>query len=117
MANYCYFAPILPGTLEKWKAYIRDEEINNANHDRVNKAIGVTREQVWLQHTPMGDFAVVSIEADDPGRSMKLMASSSDPWAVRFRKFLSEVHGIDFSKIGEPNEQLVDWCIEERVLG
>jgi hypothetical protein len=91
--------------------------MNNANHDRVFKAAGITREQVWLQRTPMGDFEVVSFETDNPGRSFKVLASSTDPWAARFRSFLKEAHGFDLAQLGAPNEQLIDWCVEERVLG
>jgi hypothetical protein len=117
MANYCFVAPLLPGGIEKMKTWNQDDILNNANHDRVFKAAGITREQVWLQHTPMGDFAVASFEVDDARRAFKSLAASSDPWAARFRSFLMEAHGFDLAHSGEPNEQLIDWCIEERVLG
>jgi hypothetical protein len=117
MANYCFVAPILPGGVEKMKTWTRDDIMNNANHDRVFKTAGISREQVWLQHTPMGEFAVVSFETDNPGRSLKSLASSTDPWAARFRNFLMQAHGFDLAQLGAPNEQLIDWCVEERVLG
>ena len=117
MANYCFVAPILPGGVEKMKTWTRDDIMNNANHDRVFKAAGITREQVWLQNTPMGEFAVVSFEVDDARHAFKSLASSTDPWAARFRSFLKEAHGFDLAQLGAPNEQLIDWCVEERVLG
>jgi hypothetical protein len=63
--------------------------------NRVMRQAGVSREQVWIQHTPKGDFAVSSFETSDPGKTFQFLTSSNDPWAARFRNLLSKVHGID----------------------
>jgi hypothetical protein len=69
MANYCFTAPILPGGEEKVRRFVQDEIQHNPNHDRVFQKAGISREQVWIQRTPMGDFAVASYEIDvRPGR-------------------------------------------------
>ena|ERR1035437_4750126 len=109
MANYCFVAPILAGGMDKVHSFIKDEITNNANHDRFNRSAGMTREQVWVQHTPMGDFAVVSYEVDDPAKTFAALASSTDPYAVKFRNFLKEVHGIDFSQPMQLNERVLNW--------
>jgi hypothetical protein len=28
-----------------------------------------------------------------------------------------QAHGFNLAQLGAPNEQLIDWCVEERVLG
>jgi len=97
------------------KIWIRDEVNNNANHDRVMREAGVSREEVWIQRTPMGDFAVISLETDDPGKTFKILSNSNDPWAAKFRDMLTKAHGIDFSKAVPLNEQVAEWHAMEKV--
>ena len=115
MSNYCFVSPILPGGEEKMKKWIHDDLSNSANHDRVFRQAGVTREQVWIQRTPMGDFAVVSYETSDPGKTFQVLATSTDPWAAKFRDFLSKAHGIDITKPLPLNEMVADWHVTEKI--
>lgn len=91
------------------KNWIHDDVNKNADHDRVMRQAGVSREQVWIQHTPMGEFAVSSFETSDPGKTFQFLTSSNDPWAAKFRNLLNKVHGIDFSKPMPLNELVADW--------
>ena len=115
MSNYCFVSPILPNGQEQMKIWIRDEVNNNADHDRVMREAGISREEVWIQHTPMGDFAVSSFETDDPGKAFQVLTHSNDPWAARFRNLLTKAHGIDFSKPMPLNEQVAEWHAMETV--
>ena len=115
MSNYCYVTPILPGGEEMMKNWIRDEIINNADHDRVFGMAGISREQVWIQRTPMGDFAVVSFEVEDPGKAFRVLGSSTDPWAAKFRNFLMRAHGVDVTQPLPLNEQVGDWHVMEKI--
>lgn len=109
MANYCFSAPILPGGLEQMKKWNKEMIVNNRDHDEVFLAAGIAREQVWVQHTPQGDFAVVSFEVKDPSKAFQTLATSPRPWAVKFREFLNKSHGIDVTHPVPPNELMVDW--------
>ena len=109
MSNYCFVAPILPGGEDTMKVWIHENLNKNADHDRVMRQAGVSREQVWIQHTPMGDFAVSSFETDDPGKTFKTFTNSNDPWAAKFRNMLTKAHGIDFSHPMPLNELVADW--------
>ncbi|MCG3119364.1 MAG: hypothetical protein ALAOOOJD_01756 [bacterium] len=109
MANYCFVAPILPGGLEQMKKWNKEMLMHNKEHDEVFQAAGISREQVWLQHTPQGDFAVVSFEVKDPNRAFQSLATSQQPWAVKFREFLFKAHGLEMTRPVSPNELLVDW--------
>lgn len=75
----------------------------------------MSREEVWIQYTPMGAFAVSSFETDDPGKTFKILANSNDPWAAKFRNMLSKAHGIDFSNAMPLNEQVAEWHTMEKV--
>lgn len=114
MANYCFFAPILPGGLEQMKKWNKEMIVNSKDHDEVFLAAGILREQVWLQHTPQGDLAVVSFEVRDPMKAFQSLATSQKPWAVKFREFLNKAHGIDLSHPTPPNELMVDWHVKAK---
>lgn len=109
MANYCFVAPLLPGGEQLTRDWVDQGIRGNKGHDTVFREAGVTREQVWLQNTPNGDFVVVSLEVKDPATALGGMASSEDPWAKTFADFLAKAHGLDFSQAPPPNELLVDW--------
>jgi hypothetical protein len=120
MVNYCLVVPLLPGKIELAKKF---EEMNGGHskeHDEFYKMAGVSREQVWIQKSPPGssgvpDVEIVSMETEDPAKTLKEFSTSSHPWAIRFRKFAKEAFGIDFS-LGSPpplNELIVDWNEEK----
>lgn len=109
MPNYCFVAPILPGGLEHMKKWNKEMLMHNKEHDEVFRSAGISREQVWVQHTPQGDFAVVSFEVKDPSKAFQTLATSEKPWAVKFREFLTKAHGMDMTRPVSPNELMVDW--------
>jgi hypothetical protein len=81
------------------------------NHELKESRIkaGLTVERVWLQRTPMGDFAVVYWEAKDIGKVFETLTKSDTPFDKWFReKILIEVHGMDFSKPMVMNELIFD---------
>jgi len=109
MANYCFVAPILEGGLDRMHAFIKNEITNNASHDEFLRSAGMSREQVWVQHTPMGDFAVVSYEVEDAAKVFAAVATSSHPYAAKFRAHLKAAHGIDVTQPMELNQRVLDW--------
>jgi hypothetical protein len=113
MVNYCLVLPYLPGGIELAKKFAK-ENTNTKEHDDFYKLAGVSREQVWIQRSPPGsgasDLEVISIETHDPANMLKEFATSSHPWAAKFREFAKKAFGIDFSGPPLPlNENIVDW--------
>jgi hypothetical protein len=109
MAYYCFIVPILPGGIELMRKWNQGNIVNNKEHDAVFEAAGVSREQVWIQHLPQGDFAVASYETNNPEQSFKVLATSNEPWAVKFREHLMKAHGLDISQSAmQLNELIVD---------
>lgn len=94
--------------MKKWN---EENVVSSEEHDLVMKAAGVSREQVWVQHLPQGDFAVAMYETDDPELSFRVLATSNEPWAIRFREHLKKAHGVDLSTGHPPllNKTAVDW--------
>jgi hypothetical protein len=108
MANYCFIVPILPGGIELVRKWNKENIVNNKEHDEVFKAAGVSREEVWIQHLPQEDFAVASYETNNPEQSLKVLASSSEPWA-KFCEHLKEAHGFDVAQSAvQPNELIIN---------
>ena len=115
MVNYCLVVPLLPGKIELAKKFEEENGGHGKEHDEFYKVAGVTREQVWIQHSPPGsgapDLEIVSLETEDPERTLKEFATSTLPWAVKFRDFAKEAFGLDLLNGPPPplNELLVDW--------
>lgn len=111
MAYYAFTNPVIAGKLDAWKSYIN--EMNgprNAERNESRKRAGLTIERVWLQHTPMGDYAVVYWEAEDIGKVFERLSSSDAPFDKWFReKILMEIHGMDLSKPPPMNELMLDF--------
>ncbi len=111
MAYYAFINPVLPGKIETWKSYIK--EMNgprNKERTESRKKIGLTVERVWLQRTPMGDFAVVYWESKDIGKVFDAVLKSEAPFDKWFRdKILVEIHGMDLSKAPPMNEIVLDF--------
>ena len=113
MANYCFVVPILPGGIELMRKWNEENIVNNKEHDAVFNAAGISREQVWIQHSSQqGDFAVASYETDNPEQSFKVLATSNEPWAVKFREHLKKAHGVDIAQSSsnmQLNEFIINW--------
>ena len=110
MANYCFIVPILPGGIELMRKWNKENIVNNKEHDEVFKTAGISREEAWIQHLPQGDFAVASYETNNPEQSLKVLATSDESWAVKFREHLKKAHGFDIAQSAvQPNELIINW--------
>ena len=113
MTSYAFVAPILPGKLDAWKRLCAEVSgPRKSQHVQARQRAGVTRELVWLQQTPQGDMAIVYWDADDPGRAMQYMATSSDPHDRWFVEQAKEIHGIDLTQAPPPpNTLTTEWRV------
>jgi hypothetical protein len=114
MTIYCLALPYIPGGLELAKKFAADECGHGKEHDEFYKIAGVKRENTWIQRSPHGsnapDIEIASLETDDPAKTLHAFATSTHPWAVRFRDYAIKAYGIDFSKPLPPlNESIIDW--------
>jgi hypothetical protein len=111
MAIYAFVNPVVAGKLEAWRSYIKEiKGPRNNDYKESRKKVGLTVERVWLQHTPMGDFAVVYWETQDISKVFEGFIKSDVPFDKWFRdKILVEVHEMDFSKPLPMNELMLDF--------
>jgi hypothetical protein len=112
MANYAFTVPIVQGKTETWKRYVQEREGPRRNDfERSRQKAGLKSEQVWLQHTPMGDMAVVVWETDNPGKVFEYFMKSNDPSDIWFReKILIECHDMNPAGPLPPvNEKMLDF--------
>jgi hypothetical protein len=104
--------PIPPEKYPEWRATV--DEFGAARRDEYTAARtrqGVTRQGVFVHHTPAGPMEIMVMEADDPGRALQLIATSEEPFDVEFREFLMRIYGLDLSDPppGPLPEQVLDW--------
>jgi hypothetical protein len=102
--------PILPGKTDEWRAWMN--ELNGsrrAEFDASRRAAGV-HERTFLQQTPMGDFVIVTLEGDEPGRAFGKMMGGDDAFTKWFNERAHEIHGVDLAvrPTGVPSELVVD---------
>jgi hypothetical protein len=109
MPSIAFMVPIVPGkedldlsTMEEFAGSRKDE------YEASRKRLGITRESVWHQETPVGKVAIVYIEADDVGGAMMGIATSQEEFDVWFRERMNEIHGVDLSEPAPPPQQVAD---------
>jgi hypothetical protein len=108
LAKYAFFNPIKPGKTAAWKGYVEEmKTTRQADMQASRSKIGL-KEEVWLQHTPMGDFAVIYWEAPDIGKAFGHLMTSQEPFDKWFRdKILIEVHGMDPAAPPPPRNEAI----------
>ena len=104
---YAFTAPIVPGQLGAWKNLVSElKGAKKKEYQAARKKMGVKHERVWLQHTPQGDFVVVSVEAKDAPSLFEKFANSKEPFDKWFAAQISEIHGIQLPGGAPPTNDL-----------
>lgn len=77
------------------------------------RRLGITKEMAWVQHTPMGDMAIILWESENPQRILEEMAKSQEQFDDWFRQFIQTAHGLDITQDQPPASELVfEWEAE-----
>ncbi|HMA36561.1 MAG TPA: hypothetical protein VKY74_19050 [Chloroflexia bacterium] len=118
MASLAMLFPILPGKTEEYIQF--GQQIlkeRGAAHRESRQQAGLTREQAFLQSTPMGDMAIIYLEGADPLAAMQHIAMSPAPFDVWFRSRVLAIHGVDVAAPppGPPPRQTVDWAADSLI--
>jgi hypothetical protein len=110
MATFAFVMPVVPGKEGIDAETLRRMGTPGPEHDAyaaARRSQGLTREAVWHQKTPMGTIAIILLEGDDIAASFGRIASSDEPFAVRFREFVKDVHNVDLAKAPPPDVELL----------
>ncbi len=111
MAYYGFINPVLPGKIDAWESYVKEMTgPRSAEYKASRRKAGLNVERVWLQHTPVGDYAVVYWEAADIGKVFQQFMTSDEPIDKWFRdRVLVEIHGMDISNPPPTNDIVLDF--------
>ena len=106
-----FVAPLLPGKTDADRVAMLScwNGERRAAYEDARRRVGVTRESVWIQSTPMGDVAVIYLEADDLEVAFKAMGESDEPFDRWFREHVLDVHGIALEQGFPPPEQILEF--------
>ena len=107
---FCNRDPIPANKVAQWEAFIG--ELNGARKaDFVasRKQLKV-RERTFHQHTPMGDFVVVTLEGDDPAGAFTKFGQGTDAFTQWFKSQVMDIHAVDLGAPapGPLPKQIVD---------
>ena len=95
MSMFAMALPILPGKTEDWKRFVSElSGTRRSQFEDSRRNLGV-REQTFLQHTPMGDFVVVTLEGDNPAQAFATFGQGQDEFTSWFKDQVMTAHGVD----------------------
>jgi hypothetical protein len=87
VAEFSFAAPIRAGKTDAWRKAVDEiKGARNAAYKESRKKLGIKREHVSLQSTPMGDMVVVHMDAPDQGDVMRAMLQSTSEFDTWFRE-------------------------------
>jgi hypothetical protein len=111
MTLYAFVAPIKPGKTEEFRQFVSDlGGSKKTEYEASRKEAGFTREDIFLQKTPMGDMVVVVQEASTEQGALDSLRSMKDPFNVWFFQKMQDIHGMEILGPETPkNELLLDY--------
>ena len=111
MKLYAFVAPIKPGKTEEFRKFMGElQGSRKGDYEASRKSAGLTRENVFLQKTPMGEMVVVVQEAETQQGALDSLRSMKDPFNGWFFDRIKDLHGIDMVGTDVPeNELLLDY--------
>ncbi len=110
--SVAFAAPILQGKTEDARLFAKEVTTRMDELDAARRPLGITRETVWIQPTPMGDFLVVLLEGSNVASANASFAASSSPFDTWFKERVLGFTGIDF---GQPIPVLPEIVVDYRV--
>ena len=105
--------PILPGKTAQFKKFTADLRTSRFEEFAASRRRLKIHERVFLQTTPKGDFALVTLEGDDPQNALKMFGQGSDAFTKWFVQQVKEIHGYDL--IHPPKDPLPEMLIDSQV--
>ena len=111
MQSVAFSVPLLPGKTETELSALEScsHGERRTAHQASRERHGISREAVFIQHTPDGDVEVIYLEADDLQAAFAGIASSQEPFDRWFREHVLDVNGMDLEQGFPPPQQLLDY--------
>ena len=100
MDQICLVVPILPGRTADAKDFMRELEAGrNADYQRSEQRIGITKEAWYLARTPAGDQLVGYMESPDFPKALGMFSASGDEFDQWFKHRLADATGLDLNTL------------------
>jgi L-rhamnose mutarotase len=90
--------PILPGKEAEWKKWHDELRTTRYNEFANSRKEMNVHERTFLQHTPMGDLVIVTLEGDDPQGAFAQFAAANDDFTKWFIANVKQLHGVDLTQ-------------------
>jgi hypothetical protein len=92
MALLAIAFPIPADKVARWDAFIKQlNGAKKADFSASRKKLKV-RERTFHQQTPQGDFAIVTLEGDDPAGAFAKFGQGTDPFTHWYAAQVMEIH-------------------------
>lgn len=102
--------PILPGQTERWRAFVEELRGPRYHEFEMSRERMHVRERSFFQHTPDGDYVLVTLEGPDPASAYGDWGMQADEFTDWFVAEVKVCHGIDL-RVAFPEplpEQVID---------
>jgi hypothetical protein len=98
MDQICLVVPVIPGRTADARDFMRELEADrNADYQRSEQRIGITKEAWYLARTPAGDQLVGYMESPDFPAALSMFAQSQDEFDRWFKHRLADATGLDLN--------------------
>src|SRR5437764_874399 len=117
MASLSMAMPVKSGKSGQLRSFVNDVlGARRAEFEASEKRIGITREGWYFQPSPMGDLAIVWVEAADPMTSLGSFIQSQELFDSWFKAQVLDITGVDLNQAPERGPAvLMDWSAPARV--
>ena len=98
MDHTCLVVPVKPGKEEALREFYREVEgPRQAEYDRSEQRLGISKEVVFNARTDGGSVAVIYIESDDFERAFGQFVQSQDEFDLWFKQQVLDISGLDLN--------------------
>jgi hypothetical protein len=113
MPLYAFVAPIQPHKTEEFRQFVTDLSGSRKNeYEASRRELGVSRETIFLQKTPMGQVAIVVQEAQNQEEALASLRNMKDTFNKWYFQRIKDVWDVNFVGPDVPlNELLLDYRV------
>ena len=98
MDEICFAFPLLPGTRERARRFLREvERERRDDHLLASRRVGIDRESWYLQPAPAGDQLLVHFASWNLAEALERLRRSREPFHTWFAAHLATVTGVSLT--------------------
>ena len=107
MDHTCLVVPVLPGKEDELRAFYREVDgPRQADYDRSEQRLGITKEIAWRAPIDGGSAAVIYIESENFEQAFSQFVQSQDEFDLWFKQRVLDISGLDLNN--PPEMELPD---------